>query len=418
MKLLSSSAEINRELLRLIEECSTCRLAVAWASVGFPTFEALQRERPKIDRTVVGTHFYQTHPDFIEHFREHPNFRFILKPDGVFHPKIYLFFIGEARWECVIGSANFTQGGLNRNYEVASLITNHDVGAEQMLPRLIEQLDLYWDAATPISESDLQAYREFWHRKQPIINELGGRFGNLRTDNSYDGGKAPLEVPILRTSWPAVFDAVSAERQRDMNLPRVEERLEVVRAVKRFMSSGKSFHQLDERTRQQIAGLVRRATTTETNFLWFGSMKGTGHFQHAVKAAPEKLSTALDQIPAAGPVSREAYIAFVHHFREALPQKVFVAPASRLLAMKRPDYFVCLDGRNKRELCAAFAVPPKIGYEEYWDSIIERVKEATWWNSLPPSNQIEREVWEARAAFLDALYYDGKDIPDSLTTAD
>jgi len=38
---------------------------------------------------------------------------------------------------------------------------------------------------------------------------------------------------------------------------------------------------------------------------------------------------------------------------------------------------------------------------------------AAWWSALPPAPGVEREIWEARAAFLDSLFYDGKNMPTS-----
>src|SRR5437870_3840781 len=108
MKMLTTTAEVNAELICLIRACSSCQVAVAWASVGFKAFDLLAKNAKKIERMVVGIHFYQTHPDFIETFLTHPNIRFVLNPDGVFHPKVYLFEKSGGEWECVVGSLNFT----------------------------------------------------------------------------------------------------------------------------------------------------------------------------------------------------------------------------------------------------------------------------------------------------------------------
>ena len=61
-----------------------------------------------------------------------------------------------------------------------------------------------------------------------------------------------------------------------------------------------------------------------------------------------------------------------------------------------------------------FGISQSVGYEEYWDSIIERiVKEASWWSAPPPPPGVERDVWEARAALLDSIYYDRSDLAAS-----
>ena len=120
----------------------------------------------------------------------------------------------------------------------------------------------------------------------------------------------------------------------------------------------------------------------------------------------EKLSLALELIPLSGSITREIYLQYIEQYKQAFPQgRHGVATASRLLAMKRPDTFVCLDKKNKGWLCDDFRISHTVGYEKYWDSIIARIMESAWWNSLPPASPVEREVWEARAAFLDSIYY-------------
>ena len=85
-----------------------------------------------------------------------------------------------------------------------------------------------------------------------------------------------------------------------------------------------------------------------------------------------------------------------------------IATASRLLAMKRPDVFVCFDNENKSKLCKDFGITQSnMTYERYWDEIIERIFDSEWWNSpKPDENEKNIGIWRGRAAFLDSLYYE------------
>src|SRR2546427_5305823 len=141
MKVLTTTAQMSCELVRLIEECVSCQVAVAWASVGFKAFDLLAKHHSKIDRMIVGTHFYQTNPHFIENFLNHPKVRFIMRADGVFHPKVYLFLKAAGEWECLIGSPNFTKGGFDLNDEMAVLITNRDEEAQDALDDVTAKID-------------------------------------------------------------------------------------------------------------------------------------------------------------------------------------------------------------------------------------------------------------------------------------
>ena len=184
MELLTATAQISEELLRLIEECSSCKVAVAWASIGFKAFDLLVKYRAKIERMIVGTHFYQTSPQFIEHFLNRPNVRFIMKTDGVFHPKVYLFLKAHGEWECLVGSPNFTRGGFDVNDAMAVLITNRDAGAQEALGDVTVSLEAYWNESKPISGPELDLESETFmqpsrvqthHGSPPFAGQFYGR---------------------------------------------------------------------------------------------------------------------------------------------------------------------------------------------------------------------------------------------------
>jgi hypothetical protein len=75
--------------------------------------------------------------------------------------------------------------------------------------------------------------------------------------------------------------------------------------------------------------------------------------------------------------------------------------------MKRPDMFVCLDSKNRSGLCKAFGIAQSgMSYARYWSEVIDRVRDAVWWNAPRPSGSEEEEIWLGRTALLDALYYE------------
>ncbi len=154
--------------------------------------------------------------------------------------------------------------------------------------------------------------------------------------------------------------------------------------------------------RRKIGGLFKSANP---NFLLFGSMQWVGHFKQAIKNNNEGISHALDEIPFGGDISRDDYLRFTACFLKAF-KRSGMALASRLLAMKRPDTFVCVNNENREGLFQAFRLSPNRDAEAYWD-LIERVRTCAWWKAPQPAAGDEREVWRARTAFLDALFYTG-----------
>lgn len=403
MKILTTAYKINKEITRLITECSSCQIAVAWATIGFKVFDLLKTHKAKIERMIVGTHFYQTHPDFIESFITHKNVHFIKATDGVFHPKVYYFQMSSNRWECIIGSANLTRGGFERNDEVAILVTDEDRDSSDTQARLFDTLDEYWKKTPILDKSDLEAYRQAWKQKQPTVRKLGGKFGPENTAQG-DGGKSPLEIPVLSKTWQEYFNSIKAEdnyfKKEKICL---ETRLEVIRSVKKLFDNHVQFCEMNYTNRQKIAGFLNDGV----NYLLFGSIIGNGRFRNVIKTNNKHLSQALDLIPMTGKISKDRYLEFIKKSRKAFPEGGHgIATATRLLAMKRPDFFVCLTKHNQERLCQDFSIKKSVTYETYWDSIIERIRDSTWWNAPCPTSQIELEVWQARAAFLDSIYYE------------
>jgi len=139
-------------------------------------------------------------------------------------------------------------------------------------------------------------------------------------------------------------------------------------------------------------------------------MKALGKFQNRIKNNNIDISQALDAIPFQDSVHKSHYLDFVRFFQKAFPDGgAGVAIASRLLTMKRPDYFVCLDKKNRPKLCEEFGIAKKsVSFEEYWDDIIERILDSVWWSSEKPSEGIELQAWQGRSAMLDVIFYEEK----------
>lgn len=190
----------------------------------------------------------------------------------------------------------------------------------------------------------------------------------------------------------------------------VEGRLKVLKQAQMLFAVAGSFAALGEMERKCVAGVLgpREREAFDVDWAWFGSMFGTGVFKNRIKDNHVALSKALDAIPASGPVSRQHYEQFAMHFQSAFDdggRRAGIAPASRLLAMKRPDYFVCYDTANRKGLSEHFGFAMStLSWGTYWDDLIEPLLYSEWWRAPRPSGQ-EGEVWDGRAAFLDAIYY-------------
>jgi hypothetical protein len=65
MRLITSKNKLEAECTRLLRNYHAFLWTTAWAGVSSKMYQKLVAAKGKIDRLVVGLHFFQTHPDFI-----------------------------------------------------------------------------------------------------------------------------------------------------------------------------------------------------------------------------------------------------------------------------------------------------------------------------------------------------------------
>lgn len=394
MKLLTGGPSLDTTLATLADKYDHITFAVAWASAGTLAYKALLRHRSKIQQAVIGTHFYQTHPNVLDDFIGSKHVRFVMQPKGVFHPKAYLFWDADS-WELLLGSANLTGGGMGDNEELMLHLTSQSAPLT-VRNEVQEKIQHYWEHAEGMTRAKADEYRAQWHPKREYLRNLTSRPAKGKRP------KADVDIEIIQKPWKRFVKEVKADKHGYF-----QDRCALLRAVGRAFKKHESFATMDIEVRKMVAGLD---STHSRHWGYFGSMMGAGYFKHVVLKDVDGLSRGLDAIPLEGPVYESMFQAYIAAFQEAMPDvKDGIGTATRLLAMKRPDFFVGLDEANKRELCKAFGiVASRMDYQRYWDEILVRIHDSVWWNAPKPGNATERLIWNARAAMLDALYYDPK----------
>lgn len=65
MKLIVKGSILEELIIELTSKHDEVSFAVAWSSYGTSAFTLINQHREKIRRAVIGTHFYQTHPDVL-----------------------------------------------------------------------------------------------------------------------------------------------------------------------------------------------------------------------------------------------------------------------------------------------------------------------------------------------------------------
>jgi hypothetical protein len=397
MRLITTSESLFATFKEQLGRHKNLSFAVAWASHGFPACKELLKHGHKIERGTVGIHFYQTDPDFIEHFLEDKRIKFAKQGSGTFHPKVYLFSSSKNDWSCLVGSANFTAAAFSENSEACLFFEASDDPAGATRRELDKALAGYWKSAYYFEPGELDLYRS--------LSDLFRQRRRGMADDFDDKRKAKplLLTPLIKMTWQKYFRTVLREGSQN-----TDERIEVLGQAASLFEAKQSLAEMSKSERQGIAGFARGS---DFPWGWFGSMFGAGVFKKIVNANSQGLSRALDAIPSRGEVRKEHYRDFVKAYIAAFPsrRRHGLATATRLLTMKRPGYFVCYDSQNRQGLRDAFGIALNThDYERYWNSIIERILISEWWRSPRPTGTRARAVWDGRAAFLDSLYYKPK----------
>lgn len=143
---------------------------------------------------------------------------------------------------------------------------------------------------------------------------------------------------------------------------------------------------------------------------WFGSTKGAKAFHQVLVDCPAQLDKALAHIPLSGEITLTEYQAFVSDFKAAfamIDESATLAPATRLLAMRRPDQFVCLSSSNIAHYSQGLELnlSGNSDFVGYWTWLVQAVGQAHWWRSSEPECQEELFYWQHRAIMLDLLLY-------------
>lgn len=395
---LVNAASTARKLSRLIRKHDSISIAVAWGGIT-NVAETLLGHSEKFESVLLGVDFSATEAAFIDRLANVPNAYVAKNRPGCFHPKIFYFETGD-KAEAIVGSANFTKGGLGPNIEAGV----HAKGAKD-------------DPFFVQVRSQIKAYAPL---RLAITPELADSY---RRQAKAAAGKPRAKSPILpsdRKDWERVTSPLAtmewsefAMLARRDEYHDFENRMKLVRTIQQIFSRTPSFSNISAAEAKGIAGVLGKNEAeaeglADLDWGWFGSMGGAGTFAELIGLEDRALAAALDAIPRRGDVTEAQFDDYVAAFTSAFANSSRVArlaPATRLLAMKRPDAFVCVNGGNTSSLAEALSfAPTTINLENYWGRVIEPIRQAPWYTAERPTGH-DTELWDARVAMLDAIYY-------------
>jgi HKD family nuclease len=395
---LLDAKKIARRLTALIEKHEQISVAVAWGELT-GVAETLLANTAKFESVLLGIDFSATDPDLIDRLVDVPNAYVAKNRPGCFHPKIFYFQSG-AKAEAIVGSANFTKGGLGTNLE-ASVHVKGEADAP-FFKQVRDQLGAYAHLRLPITGPLATTYR----RQAKAAEKAPRPKSPVLPGEAKDWAR--VTSPLATMSWKDFVKLARQDLHHDF-----KKRMKLVREIQQMFAKTASFLDLPVAEWKGIAGVLGAveadaAGLDDFDWGWFGSMGGAGTFAELIGQRDGAIASALDAIPKRGDVTHDAFDAYVEAFTAAFADASRTArlgPATRLLAMKRPDFFVCMNAGNTPGLAKALAfAPTTLSLNNYWSRVIEPIHQAPWFNADRPSGR-DMELWDARVAMLDAIYY-------------
>lgn len=400
-RIITNLKELSKLFIDCCDKYQQISFVTAWAGKSNAVIDALYRNKNKIVHSSVGLQFYQTDPEFIDRFWEIEEIQYYKNNStDIFHPKAYLFYKkDESKWAVIIGSSNLTSGGFARNKECNVLLTS-DTDNEEVFKSVKKMIENYWQYSELLTEEEFDEYEENANNNKPYLKQL----------------KKPVCPEINGLSWDGYIKRM-ADNQEEGIIDSAQNRirLKLLDTAQRLFKKYKSLKDFPGEYAEAVVGLKRDYEGIE-DWCFFGSMTAKGSFRSDFsKKFLNGLSDALDIIPQNGPVHELQFDQFVQVVRKVTKYKDPITLCTRLLAMKRPDFFVCAAGRSSKngqestmsKLCSLLKLDRKtLSIDNYWKLIIQNIQNSDWYQTdVDNIPEEEKEIYSCRAAMLDALYY-------------
>ncbi|MCF2910980.1 hypothetical protein L1285_22000 [Pseudoalteromonas sp. DL2-H2.2] len=225
-----------------------------------------------------------------------------------------------------------------------------------------------------------------------------------------------LQLKTLRIApWPVICEFI---RQRETELA-LDEQLKLVD----YLAPLRATPLQDMISEDRLAFSGKHAASLDTGVYqfdveWFASTKSAKGFHQLLADLPGEFDTALAHIPLEGEVTAQHYQEFVVAYLMAFShsdEKPTLAPATRLLAMRRPDVFTPLVNSKLDPLCQALGIAKLTNrdFERYWQDVVVAINKMPWFTTGSAADELETRLSAIKALLPCFFYYADKDTPQS-----
>lgn len=399
-RILTGSRSFAAEFRRCCAEYDSLSFAAAWC--GDPArvlpFRYLDKLGHKITATV-GVSFNDTHPDAIAWLiKAGANLRIYRDGLGLFHPKVYLFQT-DKKFSLFVGSSNFTHAGFYTNTELNILLhgdqdEEHSVEIASLVSKLAE-----WHSpkcSFEPNDSWLARYRAAY-----LATRARAKREHIPTAPDTDE-EAPGNW-LATAEWDEFYTAVlSRLKKAGRTAQGYHDVLDA--AADHLPLPWEPSHFDDIKERRIISGLGK--------YGWLGHIAANGRFRSLIaNGSSSKLSHVASAINEAAALSVPVDWHKLKHAIAKLEGLGFTMKTwGRLLALTRPDLYCTVSAGSVRKSLSRVLDMPQSHFQDGdgYIRLLQLIHRAPWFLSVRPSDPSETAIWDRRVAFIDSIYYEGR----------
>lgn len=403
-----TSGELLDRLEERLRNSDGVDIAVAWAT-HCPAVERLRAfsDRGGKLRIVVGIDRSVTDPTTLLDLQGFARLRVgAARPPavGLFHPKYYCFrnSTSSTVW---VGSANLTGGGFGGNEE---LVLECAGDAESRA-----WFDALWSSCPANPNRVIEDYARNWH-PQPE----GERRGTL---SARSRKSPPTVAEQLDPSWSWddfvanlwVRNEAMLVAAKEDGSSKPEEPWSVFGEYRSWMHTvrvGRSVVRLQ--SWRNLKPWQAEVLVGQSPWGALGTLKGAGKASSMVRGNADgdaEVRTAiLRHLRSTDVAEADAVrigVQALAGIRDSGP-RIGPGVATRLLTLARPDRYVSLNGASRRALAEYSGLWPTTLDRRYGD-LLAWVYGSKWYQAARPTDVLEGEIWDYRAALVDAFVYEG-----------
>ena len=407
MPLIDGSLLLQR-LRKHLKKATHVDIAVAWAGPSCDAVDELEISAKNTEiRIAVGLSYNSTNPTTLDRLKEFADLRIgTSSSNGIFHPKYYCFRTPK-KTICWVGSANLTNGGFRSN---AELVYEFEVKNKEDL----KWFELLWENLKPDPTEEITNYKENYippsrpprqkPRKADTKSELPSLV-DIKTWTDFVSGLKALNDYCYHHEYP--WDILG---ETHSYLHTIKVGREVVRL--------RNWTNLTQRECHILRGEKRGNAKEEGNWGLLGTlpMGGTPYVFNpvnmpAVGPAREQIREQVDIVLNANfseiaNVAQNAIKAITNMRLENPKHHIGLASATRWFTLARPDCLLSINSESSHALGELSGLPKTPGsLANNYAALLNWVYTQPWFNRSQPNDPLEQDIWNCRAALLDAFVY-------------